>query len=314
MKVEMTQGGKYRLRARFLITRLDADKLDILFPVPLARLKQSLSFHLGEKRLAYQVLADGMTARLAVNPKMYSGPTLLDVRFDVEPEESSLLRFGQVLLRAPQIQGDVHVGRIRWQIVPLSGPVPLVLGGQAHAAQRWKWQGWLFTPESQVSGDDLESWITQQPAGAGPDSAGIVFWATETDAVRVVLVPRQFWLLLCSAAFLLLGLGISFLPTRRFWGWLLVAALGACVLVVGMLWPGLLAPLLYGVQPGVVVLGLILLLQWLMHQRYRRQMLFMPGFARMRKGSSISRRSPAAERQTSTIDAGPQVGSSRIGP
>ena len=68
----------------------------------------------------------------------------------------------------------------------------------------------------------------------------------------------------------------------------------------------------------ILVLAAILLLQWLLHQRYRRQMLFMPGFTRMRKGSSISQREAPVGRETSTIDAGVapvgKMGSSKIGP
>jgi hypothetical protein len=66
------------------------------------------------------------------------------------------------------------------------------------------------------------------------------------------------------------------------------------------------------------VLSVVLLLQWLLQQRYRRQMLFMPGFARLRKGSSISRREAPPGREPSTVDVHPplveKVGSSKIGP
>ena len=95
--------------------------------------------------------------------------------------------------------------------------------------------------------------------------------------------------------------GKSALARILFWA----TAAGLTVLVVAclLLWPGLLAMLLYGAQPGAVVL--VLIMQWLLHQRYRRQVVFMPGFTRVKAGSSLIRSSSMQNRprEPSTIDA-----------
>ena len=64
----------------------------------------------------------------------------------------------------------------------------------------------------------------------------------------------------------------------------------------------------YGCQPGAVVMLAVLGLQWLMHRRYRRQIVFLPSFSRSRAGSSLIRKTPSNLPQSgepSTVDAPP---------
>jgi hypothetical protein len=61
--------------------------------------------------------------------------------------------------------------------------------------------------------------------------------------------------------------------------------------------------LLYGALPGAAALALVLSVQWFLHQRYRRQVVFMPGFTRLKSNSSLLRSGPRAE--PSTVDAPP---------
>jgi hypothetical protein len=79
------------------------------------------------------------------------------------------------------------------------------------------------------------------------------------------------------------------------------------------LFPGLAGQIAFGCQPGLVVLVLLLLIQWLLHERYRRQIVFLPSFSRARSGSSLTRphvpTGPPSE--PSTVDVSPrQHGSS----
>jgi hypothetical protein len=61
------------------------------------------------------------------------------------------------------------------------------------------------------------------------------------------------------------------------------------LVVIGVFWPTLLAALLYGAQPGLVVLLAACLLQWLLQERNRRRIVFLPSFSRSRSGSSLVR-------------------------
>jgi hypothetical protein len=67
----------------------------------------------------------------------------------------------------------------------------------------------------------------------------------------------------------------------------------------------------YGCEPGFVVLLAVLGLQWLMHQRYRRQIVFLPSFSRGPAGSSLIRKTPSSRPpsgEPSTVDVPPQMG------
>jgi hypothetical protein len=62
---------------------------------------------------------------------------------------------------------------------------------------------------------------------------------------------------------------------------------------------------LYGIQPGVLVLVLVGGFLWLRQHRYRRQLVFMPGFSRTSPGSSVMRAgsSHRPRGEPSTVDA-----------
>jgi hypothetical protein len=72
-----------------------------------------------------------------------------------------------------------------------------------------------------------------------------------------------------------------------------------------MVWPTLLAAVVYGCEPGAVVLVLFAGIQWLLHERYRRRVVFLPSFSRARTGSSNVRNGSSARPrgEPSTVDA-----------
>jgi len=87
--------------------------------------------------------------------------------------------------------------------------------------------------------------------------------------------------------------------------------LAAGIVVVGILWPGLLPSIVYGCEPGAAVLVFLIALQWTLHERYRRKVVFMPGFTRLKPGSSLVHAgSSNRKRELSTVDEPPKRGSS----
>src|SRR5262249_5422333 len=106
---------------------------------------------------------------------------------------------------------------------------------------------------------------------------------------------------------------VSLVPWARL-ALILMALAGAALVAGAVLWPALLAPVLYGCQPGACVLVLVLGAQWMLHRRYRRRVVFMPGFTRMKAGSSLVRgAAPPRPRDPSTIDAPPGPSASAQG-
>jgi hypothetical protein len=189
--------------------------------------------------------------------------------------------------------------------------------------QRWGWRGWLLAPRPALGDADLERWFLAgaspaagagSPEGGGNEVPALVCWRSGLEPLTLNHVPQQGWLLLCSLVLLAVGLGLYYLvpwasaPRRLFW--VLLALLGLGVALTSLVWPGILAAVAYGSEPGLAVLLLVLGAQWLLHQRYRRRVVFMPGFKRAKAGSSLlradSKKTPAQKRgEPSTVDAAP---------
>jgi hypothetical protein len=140
-------------------------------------------------------------------------------------------------------------------------------------------------------------------------------------------LPQQAWLLACSLGLLVMGLGLFWLawgrpaggagasrPLGSAWLWPLLALAGLAAGVAALMWPTVAAAVAYGCQPGAGVLLLVAVVQWLLHERYRRQVIFLPNFSRGRSGSSLLRAGEARPSgESSTVDAPVHAGGSSEG-
>jgi hypothetical protein len=147
---------------------------------------------------------------------------------------------------------------------------------------------------------------------AGLETA-VVGWQPALDPLQFWTVPRPLALLIGSLAVVVIGLAA--VRVRPAWH-----ALGAVVLAAGLSWlavarPQILTVVLFAGQPGAAVLIAVLVVRWLSQRRYRRHVLFLPGFVRTAGGHSNAAvpvgtavvRNGAApsrvRREPSTIDA-----------
>ncbi len=144
----------------------------------------------------------------------------------------------------------------------------------------------------------------------------LVFWQDHTTPIVLTHAPQQAWLLVCSLGVLILGLGLYWSARPHVatggrwavWMWPLLALLTLAIALAVLFWPTTLWAVAYGCEPGLVVLLAVIGLQWLMHERYRRQIVFLPSFSRGRPGSSLVRKTAAKRPQNgepSTVDAPP---------
>jgi hypothetical protein len=88
----------------------------------------------------------------------------------------------------------------------------------------------------------------------------------------------------------------------------MLAVMTLAIAVATLFWPTMLCAIAYGCEPGAVVMLAVFGLQWLMHRRYRRQIVFLPSFSRSRAGSSLIHKSPSNRPhigEPSTVDAPP---------
>jgi hypothetical protein len=194
---------------------------------------------------------------------------------------------------------------MRWQITLPARLVGIVASSDALVEQRWAWRGWLPQPEPTATSAELEQWFQGGGSHESASEPSIICWQTSMAPLTLMRVPRQVWFLLCSGLFVAGGLGLSIMPWTRLALWLLAVALGLAVGASAVLWPSGLPFVIYGCVPGILVFFLLLGVQWMVHRQYRRQLVFMPGFTRMKSGSSLIRTGAVRPREPSTVDAVP---------
>jgi hypothetical protein len=214
----------------------------------------------------------------------------------------------------PLLRGQVFLGRVRWQIGLPAGVVPLYPADGASAEQRWGWRGWMPAPRAALSSADLERWFSGAESDTRSDEEpSLVCWQTSLTPLHLVHMSQIAWLLLCSLLMLVLGLGLYYVALSRGQFWTVVAGLSLLVVLAGVLWPNVLPAVVYGCEPGLLILGLVFGFLWVRQQRYRRQLVFMPGFSRLKTGSSLVRSKGSSHRargEPSTVDVAPSSGSS----
>jgi hypothetical protein len=253
--------------------------------------------------------------RLQVEPDLYRGAVLLDVRYQVDSSRLAGNGSWQLTLRPPRLRDAILLGRARWQVDLPAGCMPICSRGDASLEQHWGWWGWLPAPRPALSHKELEQWLgaadVNAPAEEGEPS--LVCWQATFGPLGLVQIPQRAWLLICSLTMLTLGLGLLLLPLPRLLLWLGLAGIGVAVAAVGIWFPEILPIMVYGCEPGVLVLALAVAVQWMLHRRYRRQVIFMPGFTRLKAGSSLQRASGSERaRDPSTIDQPPKKRPSSI--
>ncbi len=311
VRVQVVEGIGQFYRASYRLARLNSGRIDVELPAPAATLH--LRIRLDGKEVTPQIHDDpdipegeGRLARLTLD-SLVKPDSILDISYQLPPAgltgRGGLL---QTVLLPPIVRGAPHRVLTRWQVHVPGGWVVLGPEGGPGSERTWGRRGLLLASRLAITASDLDRWLVGPdgvlPANRDltgeeadwPTTPSLTCWRGGPEPLAVVHLPQQAWLLFCSLFVLLLGLLVGFLargsakealsPIRI---GLALALLGLVTVVTGVFWPGLLALILYGCQPGLVVLVLIVLGQWLLHERRRRQLVFLPSFSR-RGGSSLN--------------------------
>lgn len=308
VQVKLHDDGLQEYSTRYLVHRVNGSFLDIEFPAPVRQLDPSI--YVQDKRVNWnETQVEGNVARIKIPQAMLGNPFLLTIAFQHAPDDSNFWKTSYASLGPPRLKGQLQIfNGVRWQIITPASYVSVLTGNYVLFPQQWSWQGWQLAPQARVSGEDLEKWLTAA-APETPIDGGLIVRTSRLHELQVLLVPRPIWLLCCSGILLVFGLGLT-LPSRlRVFLWFLAGLLVPAFIVISMLWPSVFYAVLYGVQPGVVILVILFLVQWLLQLRYHRQVVFLPGFTRVKSKSSLVQPERVRPRAPSTVDAVPAAGS-----
>jgi hypothetical protein len=335
VRVQLLEGGVQHWRASFQLRQLAGRTLDILMPGPVATL--NAQFLLNRRQVTPDLVNEegehtdgGNVARLHLSAELIRQTALLDVSFQALPGRGVRSPL-YVVLYPPRIRGAPAVPT-RWLVSMPTNRVLLSPESEAGVERTWTRRGWLLAARLQRNAADLQREFEESlPAelrhdgeaaalAAGYDwTPALVCWQDHTAPLVVAQVPQQGWLLMCSLGLLIVGLGLYWAARPRAgnggrmaaWFWPLLAGLTLTAAIALLFWPTTLWAILYGCEPGAVVLLGVLALQWTVYQRYRRQIVFLPSFSRGRAGSSLLRKTSShrpAKGEPSTVDAPPPSG------
>jgi len=296
VQVKVEDDGLEVYVVRFRLSKVHTQGIDIRLPALAAvhSLKAKIN---GEE--SKPSIRDGK-AHVPIPAKLVGQPVELELAYQLPRNQPEPEGLWQTILHPPEILGNVFLGRVRWQVTVPEGWVPVTAGADIHLEQSWGWHGWLPAPEPSQDIGQLEEWLTEQP-NRSTVLPSLVCSRTTLEPLRLLRMPRQAWFLACSGVLLLVCLGLYFAPLSHYGFWMIAALLGLGVVAAGVLWPAVLPTVLYGCQPGALVLAVLLGFQWMLQQRYRRQVVFLPGFKRLKPGSSLVR--SGRPREPSTVDA-----------
>jgi hypothetical protein len=316
VRVTVTGAGDQEYRARFLVRQLAGRHLEVEMPAPVATLNPRVT--LDRNRVDPETVDEtgqpaeaGRIIRLRLSPELVQQPSVLEVTYRL-PSGRSSHRVLQTILQPPVLRGEAGRVPVRWYLSAPSGWVVLGPEGGPGVERTWVWRGWLLSPRLALASPET-------PGGeeGEAEAPSLLCWRDGLEPLAFIHVPQQAWHLACSLSLLVLGFGFLTLMARpgaplAGWFWPALALAALALVAVGLFWPTALAQVVYGCEPGAAVLVLVAGVQWLLHERYRRQIVFLPSFSRSRPGSSLLRggSAPRAHGEPSTVDAPPVSGGS----
>jgi hypothetical protein len=322
-RVRLLEGGGAEVRASFRLNQLATSTLDVSLPGPAAAL--GVEAALGGRAVAWEAVDEegrraegGPIARLRMPAAGLSPGAVLTVSYRSLPGRSDGTFLSAVT--PPLLRGDPGRAPARWGVTLPPAWVALAPDGGPGTPWTLGWRGWLPAPRPALTDVDLERWF------AGPDASSpsvdaapapaAVAWRDAGETLLIAHAPQFPWQLACSLGVFAGGwvLGAQW---RRGWSggrWAAIGFWTATALATGLVaagWlfqPTLLGAVAYGAVPGAAVLALVLAVQWLVHERYRRRLVYLPAFRRTHPESAGARSVGSSQRPRgapSTVDAPP---------
>jgi hypothetical protein len=329
IRASVNEQGQQSYRASFVLNPSSTRYLDFEFPAPPTAL--NVRVELDGLLATWKPLVDTAQPPYASEPQRIArvslgvaprAQTMIDVWYQIAPGQLNTTNPSwargigplKTVLYPPRLCGYSGQASVRWQVMLPSDWVPLYDDGALPADLTWAWRGWLVGTRPYSSTTDLEQWLDPSNKRPPADGGDIVYpsvagWRSDLEPLVIRHAPQQGWLLGCSVALLAAALCFYFARSSRWLLWLLLTAVVVALLTVAVVWSGALSAVLYGCEPGLAALIIIVTVQWLLQRRYRRQIVFLPSFKRVKTEGSVvtSNGGVNRPREPSTVDALPPV-------
>jgi hypothetical protein len=333
LRVRLQESGRESWHVSYVLLQFTARDLDILLPGPVPTL--DAQFFLNGRKVTPSIVNDSpgpisSTARLHLVPDLIRRTALLEVHYSA-PVGRNTSNPMRTTLSPPHLRGVPPTYPCHWIVTIPSNRVLLSPESAFGIERTWMRRGGLLSASLQTSVADLERDFQEslpvelrtesERLEDGQQTPALVCLLDQDSALTLTLVPQQAWLLICSLGILLSCLGVyAGLRPRKdgtaignSWLWPFLAFLTLVAALGALFWPTAFWAMVYGCEPGALALLGVLVIQWLLHHRYRRQIVFLPSFHRSRQGSSLLRNKKSARAQNgepSTVDAPPAARSS----
>ncbi len=203
-------------RARYLIGKVNADAVDVEFPVRLGLCEPKV--HLGEHGIAWKpVDGNDKAIRVPLHAPAGTRPLVLEIAYRLPRSTQEGSVFGVATLAPPVFRDPVRIARLRWQLnLPAADVLAVPITPGARPDFRWGRFRCVLAPEPATSNADLEAWLLGTGVAGDARPAGLSFWpAHPTDAQRVFYQTRLAWLILVSGLSVLFFLFLYFLRLAR---------------------------------------------------------------------------------------------------
>jgi hypothetical protein len=331
VRVQLLDSGGQLYRVSYQLRHLVGDHIDVELPGPVPTL--GLQAALNHLRIRPDAVNEtgrqtdgGSIARLRVGPELLRQGALLELNYQLPPGRTGASPL-RTVLHPPLLREAPPAVPTRWRVTLPGNRVLLSPESASGLERNLVRRGWLLAARFNRNDADLEREFedslpeelrhnAERPEGDERTTPVLVCWQDDGQPIVLIHVPQQAWLLVCSLSLLVVGLGLNWTARppsgdagrRAPWFWPLLVLLALAAAIGVLFWPTSFWAVVYGSQPGAVVLLGAITFQWLRHRRYRRQIVFLPSFTRGRPGSSLlrktnSHRPPPGE--PSTVDAPP---------
>lgn len=300
IQVRIDEEGNQAYRALYLVSRIYARQIDVELPLPASSCLESV--RLDGIELPREIDArSGNLVHLKVEPELHPRPAVLELTYRIPAVAQEGKRSWRSILQPPRWLGDVKTGSSVWQVKLPAAWVSMPFGKQVRQDYHWGFSGWLLAPLPSIPTDATTD-TERELSSPGPPFS-LIMTQPVHDSLVILHVAKPLWLLVCSSVVLIIGLVFLILSPSIGKQWSFALLVTGGIVALSWFWPALLPTFAHGCQPGLVALFLLVLMQWLLHQHYQRQIVFLPGFSRAKSGSSLSRDGSSLTREPSTVDA-----------